>query len=120
MADALVTAIYEQSKSFSKEELYGLTSQMPRAAVPVPANIAEGASRQHKKDYLNYLYNARGSLAELEYYIELAGRFNFIAAKGHEQISATHGEASRTLVGLIQSVEAEARICEPGVATYGQ
>ena len=67
LADALVISIYAITKSFPKEELYGLCSQIRRSAVSVPSNIAEGAGRNHKKEYLNFLYIAKGSLAELDY-----------------------------------------------------
>jgi len=59
LADDLTVAMYERTKSFPKEELYGLTSQIRRDAYSVPANIAEGSSRESKRDYLYFLYVAR-------------------------------------------------------------
>ena len=56
LADDLVMEIYKVTKHFPKEELYGLTSQLRRATLSVPTNIAEGASRKHKKDYMHYIY----------------------------------------------------------------
>ena len=79
LADDLTVAIYERTKSFPKEELYGLTSQIRRAAYSVPANIAEGASRESKKDYLHFLYIARGSLSEAQYFIHLAQRLGYLS-----------------------------------------
>ena len=79
LADDLTVAIYERTKSFPKEELYGLTSQIRRAAYSVPANIAEGASRESKKDYLHFLYIARGSLSEAQYFIHLTQRLGYIS-----------------------------------------
>ncbi|MEZ4484825.1 MAG: four helix bundle protein [Syntrophotaleaceae bacterium] len=63
---ALVTEIYRLTGNFSKDEIYGLTNQIRRAAVSVPSNIAEGAARHSKKEFLQFLYVSLGSLAELE------------------------------------------------------
>lgn len=70
----LVTEIYTLTDGFPKEELYGLTSQMRRAAVSVPSNIAEGRCRGHLKEYKQFLWNAYGSGAELETQIEISKR----------------------------------------------
>lgn len=67
-------AVYEVSRSFPREELYGLTSQLRRAASSVPANIAEGSARESKRDDLHFLYISRGSLAETRYFVHLATR----------------------------------------------
>jgi four helix bundle protein len=72
LADDLTVVVYERTRSFPREEIYGLTSQLRRAAYSVPANIVEGASRESKKDYLHFLYIARGSLSETQYFIHLA------------------------------------------------
>jgi four helix bundle protein len=61
LADRFVAEVYQVTKHFSREELYGLTSQLRRAAVSVPANIAEGSQRQHLREYLQLLYAAKGS-----------------------------------------------------------
>lgn len=68
LADDLVVEIYKATRNFPKQEQYGLTSQLRRAALSVPTNIAEGASRKHKPDYLHFLYIARASIAEVEIY----------------------------------------------------
>jgi four helix bundle protein len=62
----LVKQIYEITKEFPKEEVYGLTSQIKRCAVSIPANIAEGAARRTRKEFINFLYISLGSLSELE------------------------------------------------------
>jgi four helix bundle protein len=87
--------------------LYGLTSQIRRAVVSVPANIAEGASRQHKRDYLQFLYIARASLAEIECLLRLANRVEHLSEIDFERINKTFGKLAKTLYGLIASVEKE-------------
>jgi len=71
-AMALVTRVYEVTDSFPRREMYGLTRQVRDAAVSVPSNIAEGKGRQTKKDYLQFLYRARGSLLETETQLEVS------------------------------------------------
>ena len=73
-----VENIYKISSTFPKEEMYGLTSQIRRAAVSVPSNIAEGASRQGSKEFVQFLYISLGSLSEVETQIMLAKRLNFV------------------------------------------
>ncbi len=74
-----VENIYKVSSQFPKEEMYGLTSQIRRAAVSVPSNIAEGASRQGSKEFVQFLYISLGSLSEVETQIMLAKRLNFVS-----------------------------------------
>jgi four helix bundle protein len=70
--------VYRLTQGFPTHELYGLTSQMRRAAVSIPSNIAEGHTRESSKEYLHHLSVAQGSLAELETQIEIAGRLTYI------------------------------------------
>lgn len=77
-AHTLVLQIYKASRSFPKEELFGLTSQIRRAVVSIAANIAEGQARSSTKEFLQFLSIANGSLVEVEYYVQLARDLNFI------------------------------------------
>src|SRR5437867_7228669 len=107
LADDLTVAIYERTRSFPREEMYGLTGQLRRASYSVPANIVEGSSRESKKDYLHFLYIARGSLSETQYFIHLSRRLGYLsndeADKMHAQTKQTFG----CLHGLIRAVEKE-------------
>ncbi len=104
LADRLAIKVYEASKSFPKDEIYGLTSQMRRAAVSVPANIAEGSGRAHTKEYLQFLFIARSSARELEYYIHLAFELEYIGDLKLRVLSDLCDETLRVLFGLIQAV----------------
>ena len=75
----LVTKIYKITKDFPKEEIYGLTSQMRRAAVSYPSNIAEGAARNSLNEYIRFLYICQGSLSELGTQLIIANKLNYIS-----------------------------------------
>lgn len=107
-SDDLAVAVYEATRAFPKEEVYALTSQIRRAAYSVPANIAEGASRSSQKDYLHFLYIARGSLAEVAYFIHLSRRLKYLGKDYHPALAEQADAASRILTGLIRFVEKEA------------
>ena len=108
LADDLTVAVYGRTRSFPREEIYGLTAQLRRASYSVPANIVEGSSRDSQKDYLHFLYIARGSLSETQYFIHLAGRLGYFSSEEvanlHEQTKLAFG----CLHGLIMAVEKEA------------
>lgn len=76
LADELAVMVYQATKTFPKEELYGLTNQLRRAAYSVPINIAEGSARKTLKDYLHFLHIARGSLTETQYFVHFVQRLN--------------------------------------------
>ena len=78
LADQLVIEVYRATRCFPREEMYGLTSQMRRAAVSVAANIVEGCARESLKEYANFLNLAFGSLRELGYYLGLSVKLGFI------------------------------------------
>ena len=107
-SDDLVVSIYESTRIFPKEEIYSLTSQIRRAAYSVPSNIAEGASRSSQKDYLHFLFIARGSLAETTYFLHLSRRLGGLSDERHGRLAEQADEASRVLTGLIGAVEKEA------------
>ncbi len=116
LSDDLTVAIYEATKVFPKEERYALTSQLRRAAYSVPANITEGASRRTKKDYLHFLYIARGSLNEAHYFLHLSKRLKYLDHDEASVLTVQAEEASRTLTGLIRAVEKETNILSRATA----
>src|SRR6185295_19174039 len=75
----LVEKVYLLTQNFPKQEVYGLTSQMQRAAVSIPSNIAEGHTREHSKEYLHHLSMAQASLAELKTQLEIAARLKYLS-----------------------------------------
>lgn len=108
LADDLTLALYERTRSFPREEIYGLTSQLRRAAYSVPANIVEGSSRESKKDYLHFLYIARGSLSETQYFIHLARRLDYFSSQEADALQEQTKITFACLHGLIRAVEKEA------------
>ena len=100
----MVVAVYGVTGEFPAQEKYGLASQMQRAAVSVPANIAEGYARLHRGDYVHHLSMARGSLAELETHITLAVRLEYVPREKAVEIWNTTQEVGKMLTGLISSL----------------
>lgn len=96
----LVVAVYELTRELPKSEVYGLFSQMQRAAVSVPANIAEGQSRQHLREYLQFLSVARASLAELETYLELMPRLGYATPERMPPLHALAVSTGKQLIAL--------------------
>ena len=104
LADEVVILIYRLTADFPREELYGLTSQMRRAAISVPSNIVEGCARDSQADYLRFLYIAFGSLRELHYQLNLSKRLIFFNNQDSPQIESKIIEAEKVLNGLIRSL----------------
>ena len=104
-AIALVTEVYSATKSFPRDEIYGLTSQIRRAAVSVPSNIAEGQGRATRGEFVQFLGYARGSLCEVETQIVIAANLHYIAPDIRERLSDRITELGRILNGLIASLE---------------
>ena len=102
----LVTQVYGLTKTFPHEEIYGLTKQTRRAAASVPANIAEGQGRRLKREFHQFLGNARGSLMELDTHLELAFRVGYIKSEQHLAIQRDLNEVGRILNGLMRSIKA--------------
>ncbi len=109
-ADDLTVDTYKATKAFPRDEIYALTSQLRRASYSVPANIVEGASRDSKKDYLHFLYTSRGSLNEARYFIHLSRRLGYLSDDQAGSLAQQADEVSRTLSGLIRSVEKETNL----------
>jgi four helix bundle protein len=102
----LALEVYQTTRSFPRDETYGLTSQMRRAAVSVPSNIAEGRGRFSHKELVQYLLNARGSLLELETQIILANRLGYVSADRTENLTKTVEETARMLNALMNTIKA--------------
>jgi four helix bundle protein len=106
--DDLAVEIYSATADhFPDDEKFGLTSQIRRAAVSAAANIAEGAKRKSTKDYLRFLYNSRGSLGEVEYYVHLANRLGFLPQRVLRTLEELQDKAARTLYKLMEAIETE-------------
>jgi len=117
LADDLTVAVYERTRSFPREEIYGLTSQLRRASYSVPANIVEGSCRESKKDYLHFLYIARGSLSETQYFVHLSRRLGYLSDADAERLIGLTRQTFACLHGLIKAVEREAGKFNKMVAT---
>ena len=99
-----MTDIYTMTNTFPKSEQYGLVSQMRRASVSIPSNIAEGSRRKTKKDFCQFVVVAFGSRAELETQIEIAKRLNYIKEKSYKNTDMLLDEIMRMLNKLIASL----------------
>jgi four helix bundle protein len=106
LAMEIVVDIYEYTKIFPKEEVYGLVSQMRRSALSIASNIAEGFNRYHDKEYRHFLYIALGSCAELETQIEVSLLLSYITQAVRDKIIEKLDHESRMLRNLIKRLNA--------------
>ena len=105
LADDLVIRVYEATKNFPKDELYGLVSQARRSAVSVAANIVEGCGRRTETEFNRYLDIAFGSLREVGYLIHLSTRLGYLSDGDSGKLSESHGRAAAALAAFIQKRE---------------
>ncbi|GIW67491.1 MAG: four helix bundle protein [Candidatus Parcubacteria bacterium] len=103
----LVIAIYELTKHFPKEEIYGLVSQIKRAAVSIPANIAEGRSRRTRRDFVQFLKIAYASSAELETHLEIAKRLKETKNIDYSKVDLLLKDVMKMLNKMISKLKAE-------------
>src|SRR5215218_9290116 len=108
LAMDFVVEVYHSTEAFPKEEKFGLTSQIRRAAVSVPANIAEGAARQSNKEFINFLSYAQGSASELETELTIAFRLGYLTQSRYDESLATLGKVGRMITGLSQHLKRKA------------
>lgn len=102
----LVQKIYKITESFPTIENYGLTNQIRRSAISVPANIAEGAARQTKKEFSQFLHMAQGSLSELDTLLEISKNLGYIKEENNSQeLSLLMNDIDKMLTGLIKSLK---------------
>ncbi|MDY6849206.1 MAG: four helix bundle protein [Geoalkalibacter sp.] len=105
-----VTDIYQSTQTFPKHEIYGLTSQMRRAAVSVPSNVAEGAGRRSRADFRRFLNVALGSLAELETQIIISSNLGYLEVQKKEEFFGKTVRIRKMIFGLINKLGRE--LCE--------
>ncbi|MCU1311145.1 MAG: ribosomal protein [Candidatus Angelobacter sp.] len=101
----LVTEVYKATKSFPKEEIYGLVSQLRRAAVSIPSNIAEGHGRLTNSERKHFLGQARGSLLELETQIVIAENLGYVEVEESKRLQLLAFEVGRIISGLMRSLQ---------------
>lgn len=109
LADETVLMVYKATQIFPKEELFGLTSQLRRAAVSTVSNIVEGSGRDSETDYLRFLNIAYSSASEVCYQVSLAYRLGYIQNNAYEELRQKVDETARVLNGLICSLRAGTR-----------
>ncbi|MFO8012293.1 MAG: four helix bundle protein [Phycisphaerae bacterium] len=102
--DTFAFAVYRGTQNFPREETYGLTSQVRRAALSAPTNIVEGCGRSTQKDYLLFLNRAETSLEEAGYLLDFAARLGYLTPEDAKQLFEAKAEAARTLWGLISRI----------------
>lgn len=104
VAHQLVLDIYKVTSDFPKSESFHISDQLRRAASSVPANIVEGQSRKTTKDYIHFLYNSRGSIEEVRYFLLLSKDLGYLKQDSYETLEQQYEKASRLLNGLIKAL----------------
>ncbi len=103
-AHQLALDIYRVTQKFPGEERYGLTAQLRRAAVAIPANLAEGGARQSRKEFLQFCYIARGSASEIDYLLLVARDLGFLPQADYDRLNPESVRIARMLTALIKSL----------------
>lgn len=105
LADDFTIKIYEVTKNFPKEEMFAMVSQLRRAAYSAPSNIAEGSGRRTDADFRHFLDMAMGSLTEVEYFLHLARRLNYLSDDIYENVNLMCSEVIKCLRGFMKSFD---------------
>ncbi len=100
----LVCRVYRHTRDFPRDETYGLSNQLRRAAISIPSNIAEGQARHSTKEFLNFLSMAQGSLAEVETQLIIAFRLGYLDEQSASELGEMTAEVGRLLHGLRRSL----------------
>ena len=106
---SLVTSIYEVTKTFPKDDIYGLTNQIRRSAVSIPSNMAEGSARKGEKEFIQFLYISLGSMAELETQLIIANNLKYVNLNDYELMTGRLEEIRKMIIGLIKFVKNKIR-----------
>ncbi len=105
LAHELVIEIYKVTKSFPREEVYGLVNQVRRSAISIPANIVEGQARQHKKEFVQFLYVSKGSAEETNYHLFLSKDLGYISCDKYNELGSKCIRIKMMLNKLINSLK---------------
>lgn len=104
-----VVEVYKATESFPKEEKFGLTAQVRRAAVSIPANIAEGAARRSTKEFVYFLSNAQGSASEVETELLIANRLGYLPEPRLSELRSSYDDIGKMLIGLTRHLNQKTR-----------
>ncbi|MHB1036377.1 MAG: four helix bundle protein [Pirellulales bacterium] len=104
LADNLVLSVYSATRTFPRDEQFGLTAQLRRAAISVASNIVEGCARQSQADYVRFLDMAFGSVREAEYQLSIAHRLGYLPDDVAQKLAQQASETAKVLAGLLRSL----------------
>lgn len=107
LADELVLEVYRATKAFPKDEMFGLTSQLRRAAVSIASNIVEGCARQSQADFVRFLDMAFASTREVEFQLSIAARLEYLSAELATSMNDKVVETSKVTYGLLKSLRTD-------------